>query len=257
MATQDVPDPDPSAKRGSSARAHQLVIDHIEALIRHGSLQRGDRLPGERQLADMLGVSRASVREAVRSLRAIGVLAERTTAGPESGAALASGPSDALTSMLRLHIALSNFTETEVVRTRLMVEQWAAREAAVLASREDIQQLEGVLEEMERPGIDRARFNALDSSFHAGIALTCQNRLLGCLAGALRDAVERHRLDAMQALGPWEQVAADLRAQHREILTFIAAARPEAAAEALHHHLGYMHPAIVDASRRGIPHRGS
>lgn len=228
-----------------SARAHQLVMDHIEALIRGGSLRRGDRLPGERQLAEMLGVSRPSVREAVRSLRAIGVLAERTTAGPESGAALAVGPSDALTSMLRLHIALSNFTETEVVRTRLMVEQWSVREAANLASPEDLQRLEGVLDEMEQPGIDRARFNALDSMFHTGIALTCQNRLLGYLAGALRDSVERHRLEAMENLGPWEQVVADLQVHHREILTFIAAGRPEAAAEALHHHLGYMHPAII------------
>ncbi|MBC3189551.1 FadR family transcriptional regulator [Pseudonocardia sp. C8] len=250
MTAQDVPDFDPRGKRRSSAHAHQLVIDHVEALIRRGSLRRGDRLPGERQLAEMFGVSRASVREAVRSLRAIGVLAERTTAGPGSGAALASGPSDALTSMLRLHIALSNFTETEVVRTRLMVEQWAVREAAALASPEDIQRLEAVLDEMDRPGIDYAQFNALDSTFHTGIALTCENRLLGCLAGALRDAVERHRLEAMQARGPWDQVAANLRAQHREILTFIAAGRPEAAAEALHHHLRYMHPTIVSTLNR-------
>ncbi|MBC3189556.1 FadR family transcriptional regulator [Pseudonocardia sp. C8] len=250
----DVPQPDATGwQRVRRARAHELVIEQIEAQIRRGGLQRGDRLPGERQLSGLLGVSRASVREALRSLEALGILAERTTAGPESGPVLASGPSDALSSMLRLHIGLSNFTEVEVVQTRLMVEEWAVRDAAVRITPDDIAELSAVLDRMDRPGIDIVQFNALDSAFHNGIALACQNRLIGHLTGALRDAVERHRLVAMRSFGPWKQVSVQLQTQHRDILDCIASRQPDAAAEALRHHLEHTYPGIVG----GRPGRSS
>ena len=172
------------------ARVHELVIEQIEERIRHGGLQRGDRLPSERQLSELLGVSRPSVREALHSLEALGIVAERVTSGPESAKVLATEPSDALTSMLRLHIGLSNFAEVEVVQTRLIVEEWAVREATTKATAAEIAQLTQMLEAMEKPGVDIVQFNALDSIFHTSIAQACGNRLIAYLTGALRDTVE-------------------------------------------------------------------
>ncbi|CAN7697667.1 FadR/GntR family transcriptional regulator [Mycolicibacterium frederiksbergense] len=229
------------------SRVHELVVEQIEERIRHGGLQRGDRLPSERQLSQLLGVSRPSVREALHSLEALGIIAERVTSGPESAKVLATEPSDALTSMLRLHIGLSNFSDVEVVQTRLIVEEWAVREASSTASPADIDELAGTLDLMEKPGVDMLRFNALDSVFHTGIAQASKNRLIAYLTGALRDTVERHRLAAMRALGPWPTVSLCLQAEHRSILGAISAGDPDTAAAALRNHLRHTYP---DASGR-------
>jgi len=225
------------------ARVHELVIEQIEERIRRGGLQRGDRLPSERQLSQLLGVSRPSVREALHSLEALGIIAERVTSGPESAKVLATEPSDALTSMLRLHIGLSNFAEVEVVQTRLIVEEWAVREAAAKATAAEIAQLTQMLEAMEKPGVDILQFNALDSIFHTSIAQASRNRLIAYLTGALRDTVERHRLSAMRALGPWPEVSKCLQAEHRSILNAISAGDADAAAAALKDHLHHTYPA--------------
>ncbi len=230
------------------ARVHELVIDQIEERIRHGGLQRGDRLPSERQLSQLLGVSRPSVREALHSLEALGVIAEPGTSGPDSVKLLATEPSDALTSMLRLHIGLTNFSEIEVVQTRLMVEEWAVREAATAATPADIDNLSRTLDAMELPDVDILRFNALDTLFHTGIAQASGNRLISYLAGALRDTVERHRLAAMRALGPWPSVSASLQSEHRRILAAIAAGDGDAAAAALSDHLRHTYPALAEQS---------
>lgn len=225
-------------------RAYELVLEQIETQIRQGGLQRGDRLPGERQLSELLGVSRPSVREALRSLEALGIVSARVSAGPESAAVLATAPSDALSSMLRMHIGLSNFTEMEVVQTRSMVEERAAREAADNITAEEAQGLRRILEAMDRPGIDIMAFNALDSSFHTGIANAGKNRLVAYLVGALRDAVERHRLTAMRSLGDWADVSRDLQMQHHRLLDCIERGDSDAAAHAIRDHLQRTYPAV-------------
>jgi DNA-binding FadR family transcriptional regulator len=229
------------------SRVHELVIEQIEERIRHGGLQRGDRLPSERQLSQLLGVSRPSVREALHSLEALGIVAERITSGPESAKVLATEPSDALTSMLRLHIGLSNFSELEVVQTRLIVEEWAVREAAAMATPTEVEALARTLKLMERSDIDILRFNALDTVFHTGLAQASGNRLIAYLTGALRDTVERHRLAAMRSLGPWHSVSQTLQIEHRSILDAVAAGDGDAAAAALRNHLRHTYP---DAERQ-------
>lgn len=145
--------------------------------------------------------------------------------------------------MLRLHIGLSNFAEVEVVQTRLIVEEWAVREATTKATAAEIAQLTQMLEAMEKPGVDIVQFNALDSIFHTSIAQACGNRLIAYLTGALRDTVERHRLSAMRALGPWPEVSNRLQAEHRRILRAISAGDADAAAAALKDHLHHTYPA--------------
>lgn len=224
------------------ARVHELIIEQIEDRIRHGELQRGDRLPSERQLSQLLGVSRPSVREALHFLEALGVIAERVSAGPESTKVLATEPSSALTSMIRLHIGLSNFSEVEVIQTRLVVEDWGVRQAAAEASAEDLADLGRTLEAMDQPGLDIMRFNALDSVFHTGIAKASGNRLLAYLTAALRDTVERHRLSALRTLGAWPQVAQALQAEHHRILDEISKGNADAASAALRDHLRHAYP---------------
>ncbi len=109
---------------------YELVLQQVEADLAAGRLRLGGRLPGERALAEQLGISRPSVREAVRVLEALGVVRTATGSGPEAGAVIVAEPSAPLTALLRLHLATSHLPMEDIVQTRVLLESWSAREAA-------------------------------------------------------------------------------------------------------------------------------
>ncbi|HEY5853762.1 MAG TPA: GntR family transcriptional regulator, partial [Aldersonia sp.] len=111
-------------------RAHELVLQRIEHDLSEGALAVGDRLPGERTLAEELQVSRSSVREAIRVLEAMGVVRTAAGSGPESGAIVVADPVASIGSALRLHMATKLLPIADIVSTRILLETWAVREAA-------------------------------------------------------------------------------------------------------------------------------
>lgn len=127
---------DPQWRPLAQARAYELVVARIEEQILSGTLGVGDRLPAERDLASMLGVSRAAVREAIRSLEAQGVLASAVGAGRDAGTTVSALPSEALTRFLRLHVALANFPMNDVVDARVMLERGSVRLASATSTPE-------------------------------------------------------------------------------------------------------------------------
>ena len=89
----------------------------------------GGRLPAERSLAEQLGVSRTSVREAIRILEAMGVVRAGVGSGPDAGTVVISDPTAALGSALRLHVATQHLPVADIVETRVLLESWAAARA--------------------------------------------------------------------------------------------------------------------------------
>ncbi|GEO95052.1 FadR/GntR family transcriptional regulator [Kocuria turfanensis] len=80
----------------TASRMYTVVLDWLEERLRSGEISVGDKLPGERQLAEEFGISRASVREAIRILDAMGLVRSSTGSGPAAGAVVISEPSAAL-----------------------------------------------------------------------------------------------------------------------------------------------------------------
>src|SRR5207249_7012822 len=156
-----------------------------------------------------LGVSRASVREALRVLEALEFIHARTGTGEGSGSIVVREPmaGGAMTSLLRLHVGLSHFTMPDVVETRAVVEAWAARMAARRAGRADLEKLDGILRRMESPSLSRWDFNELDTQFHVGLAETSGNRLVTYFMHAIRDAVRFEMVAAFDRLADWQTVA--------------------------------------------------
>ena len=103
-------------------RSYDLLLENIEADLRSGAISLGDQLPGERALAETYGISRASVREGIRILDAMGVLRSSSGSGPKSGAIIISEPSAGLSSALRLHMASSRLPVADIVQTRVLLE---------------------------------------------------------------------------------------------------------------------------------------
>lgn len=200
------------------SRTYELVIDRVEEQILTGQLRVGDRLPAERELASMLGVSRAAVREAFRALEAQGVLRMSVGTGPDSGTTVAAMPSAALNRLLRLHVALANFPMKHVVEARIMLERASARNAADRASEDELADMRALLDEMDDPDCDRERFNELDTEFHVAIAEAGGNRLIADMTIAIRDSMRRPLLTAFHQLGDtWSEIAEGLRADHHAI----------------------------------------
>ncbi len=230
------------------SRSHELVLDQIEEQILAGTLRVGDRLPGERDLASHLQVSRAAVREAIRSLEAQGVVRSGVGSGKDAGTVVSAMPSQALTRLLRLHVALANFPMLDVVDARVMLERSSAALAAGHASTEDFETMRTALEGMERPDVDQEKFNDLDTAFHVAIAEASGNRLVADMTIALRDSMRRPILHALNGLGSdWVRVADQLRADHRAILAAIESGDGELAAERVDQHIRSAHTALSTA----------
>ncbi|GLW10791.1 GntR family transcriptional regulator [Microtetraspora sp. NBRC 13810] len=223
------------------ARTFEDVLAEIERRIVADGLTPGDRLPGERRLAEQLQVSRSSVREALRVLETLGVVSSQAGRGPDAGAVLTSRPGDALTDLLRLHLGLSSLSMREVVETRMMIEQWSAGRAAGHATAEHLALLRAALANMERSG-SVEEFVRHDAGFHLAIAEMSGNRLQAATMRALRAAVEGYAVEAVTRLGGTER----LMAEHRAIYDAIAAGDREAAVTATTRHLTHTYPEISE-----------
>jgi GntR family transcriptional regulator, transcriptional repressor for pyruvate dehydrogenase complex len=223
-------------------RTYELVLDSIETQIVSGALRAGERLPPERELAALLGVSRPAVREALRILEAQGVVRSQVGKGPDSGTTIDRVPRDALARLLRLHVALGSFELEDVVETRVALERSSVVLACRNAGPQNLARMRAALVAMDEPKIDLERFNQLDTDFHMALAEAGGNRLMSDVTGAIRESVRMPILASMSAMPQtgeegWPRVRDGLRADHHEIFAALEAGQAEQAADLLEAHI--------------------
>lgn len=209
----------------------------IEERILDGRLKAGDKLPSERDLAALLGVSRPSLRESLRVLEALGIVEIRPGGGAEGGAVLVGEPGSGFVNLLKLQLALGQFDQTDVLETRIALETWCCEEAAVRATEQDHKELGLILDLMDDPDITTTEFNRLDAAFHVRIAESTGNSLTSHLMGSLRIAINRQMIEAYARLENWKKTATAVRREHREILEAIQRREPTAARQAVGDHI--------------------
>ncbi|MER6500426.1 FadR/GntR family transcriptional regulator [Streptomyces sp. NPDC001455] len=228
------------------SRTHELVLQSIEQRVFAGELKAGDRLPPERELAPVLGVSRSALREALRVLETIGVLVAQPGRGPDAGARIVRNPDDALGRLLRLHFALGSYGLHDVLEARVALERSSFEAAARHATKEDLDEAEGLVERMREPGIEVAEFNDLDTRFHVHIARSSGNELTSTLTSAVRESVRPLILRALERTEDWPATAAALDAEHAELLGLLRAGRGADAADLVERHIRNLHGTLVD-----------
>lgn len=222
-------------------RTHQVVSAWLEQELAAGRLAIGSRLPGERTMAEQLGISRASVREGTRVLEALGVVRAGVGSGPQAGTIITGNPALALDSALRLHVASTHLPVRDIVETRLLLEAWAAEHA-----RRDSPALERaaqLLDEMDgmdgRDGEDIGpeAFLERDALFHVALAEAAGNVLVGAMMGSLRGSIAAYTQRLTADLPAWEVTSARLRREHRAILAAIVEGEGRRAADLVRHHI--------------------
>lgn len=187
----------------------QRALDQLQTLIINKSLKPGEKLPPERTLGEMLGVSRTVVREVVRLLTAKGLVEVRAGSGTyvcELGAEIVTSPIDLLlqASVLRIE---------DIHETRTALEIGIAELAAERAGPSEIREMERNLQEMKRlygDGRDRldvAVFASTDVEFHALLAHATRNPLLEVLVDSLNGVMKQVRFQLLDTIGQAPQRA--------------------------------------------------
>ncbi|NLU69911.1 FCD domain-containing protein [Streptomyces sp. HNM0574] len=230
------------------SRTHELVLESIEERVLAGDLKAGDRLPPERELAPVLGVSRSALREALRVLETIGVLTAQAGRGPDAGARITLNPDDALGRLLRLHFALGSYSLEDVLEARVTLERSSFQAAAEHASAEDLDEAEELVARMAEPDVSPVEFNDLDTRFHVRIARGSGNELTSTLTSAVRESVRPLILRALEAAEDWPATARALNAEHKELLRLLRSGKGVRAAALVEKHIRGLHGTLVPAS---------
>ncbi len=208
-------------------KVYQAVAKQLERHITE-QLKPGDLLPPERQLVQMLGVSRGSVRDAIRSLEVMGLLEPRQGVGTvvcTRSAGAASPLADALLDNRKL--------VAELIDVRRMIEPHLVRRAARYASKDDIAEMEEILARQEAK-VKRGELAVEeDSEFHYSIALSSNNSAILKLVDVLMDLLRETRQHSLQAKGRQEKSLAG----HRRILSALKRHDSDAAEVAMRRHL--------------------
>jgi len=208
--------PAPAAiERVAHVPVYGLVVDKLRRAIHNGSFVPGDKFPPERELSKQLGVSRASVREAIRVLEGEGYVETRRGASGGIIVLDRAQTEDRLAEVIR-----AKLPEIEqAIDFRLAVECGAARLAAVRRTDDDLARLRAAFQTMAASRETRAA----DSAFHPGIAAAARN-----------DWMERSIEDARAFL--WmtvdkvaENVFRTAQLHHGQILAAIEQGDPDAA----------------------------
>lgn len=215
--------------RPKSGRAYQLIVDAVERELASGALRPGDRLASEREMVVRFGVSRTSVREALRVLENSGLV--RSRHGDRSGPVVldpADGPlTDTIGRIARLH----GCTAGELVGFRMTLESAANQLAAALRTEDQLAAMRKSLDEM-RAAIDAgpAEFGEADFAFHEIVAKASRNTLIqSSLHAARRAAVAQIDDKIARASDRRAQMEESLRV-HEQVVDAIERGDGEAAA---------------------------
>ena len=221
--------------------AYELVLEQLRRSIDQGHFAPGDKLPPERDLARQLGVSRTTLREAVRVLE--GERAVEVRRGSTGGIIVRHAPARPAGSRARLR------EFDEIIDFRLAIEPMSARLAAERRSKTDLTALARALARLDALAAHGAegRFGdwlRADSDYHVLIGRAARN-------GRLATAIETARAGMFNPVGAvWGRLEEAAHAQHAEILDAISAGDGERAAKAMTRHIEGTRADIAALARR-------
>ncbi|WP_285760169.1 FadR/GntR family transcriptional regulator [Nocardiopsis ansamitocini] len=208
----------------------QRAIERIKSMIAEGALGPGQRLPTERELSAEMGLSRSSMREAIRALITLGVLEARHGAGVY---VTALRPADLLETFSVLAEISHGQTLVEVLQVRRMLEPAATALAAARATDDQLRHLAGLLDRIGH-GTSVGETVSADLTFHQAIVASTNNATLAAINGGLSS----HTFNARVWRGHREEgMTVRLREDHERIYRALLARDPDAARAAATMHI--------------------
>ncbi len=213
-----------------TSRMAETVVAQIRAAIESGQIRTGERLSGERVLAEQFSVSRGCVREALRILEVMGFVKVRQGRGAfvsNSGA----GP---ISNTIWLPWLAAHKDEVlELQEVRDAIETKVSALAALNATEDDLDAIRAILDEAQRPGVTADEAQILDFRFHEALANTSKNRILVKLSKSLGGALSSDRRAVFEIPGRIESSFQE----HRRVFDALVARDPVGAAREMSRHV--------------------
>jgi GntR family transcriptional repressor for pyruvate dehydrogenase complex len=208
----------------------EAIVQRVVQMIGDGEWKAGDRLPSQRQLAQELGVSMASLREALQTLQGMGVLELRHG----QGTFVCHDPSQIIERCLNLALLLDKEMVIDFLDARRAVEGGLAYLAAKRATDEQVGQLAGLVDGMKEAveAGDSNKFEELDVAFHTLVSEISNNSILQYLGGILFVNLEEFIQVMPHTPHGWQR--------HADVYSAIEAREPDHSQRAMH--------ALVDAT---------
>jgi GntR family transcriptional repressor for pyruvate dehydrogenase complex len=206
------------------------IIKQIRDSIIAGQVKPGERLPSERQLSEKFGVGRTYVRDAIKKLEFFGIL----KTNPQSGTVVAGIDISAMEGLFTNVIKMGNYDFASLVETRVLLEVFATRQAALKRSKDDLKQLEIALDnyrikvEAGNPGVQE------DFNFHLKVAEASHNQVIKSLMLIIiPDIIQTYRRLNICGDGRFYKSLDE----HNAIFECIASKNADRAEKSMRHHL--------------------
>lgn len=216
-------------------RVFQEILDQMKILFRTKQLSIGQKIPPERELAEQLGVSRSSLREALKVLGAIGVIDSRTG----EGTVVAQAAPEQIGHLLTLVFASGQISTFDLYEARMVIEGEAAALAADRRTDAELSEMAKALEVLQTTTSPEMAARA-DQDFHAGLIRAANNFVLQFVSSSISDVLHEQIVDTR---GSFYEEASDVlgqfQKQHWEIYHCLVQRDGAGAKDAVLHHLRY------------------
>jgi GntR family transcriptional repressor for pyruvate dehydrogenase complex len=229
------------------SRASQDIVQQIKERIFAGKLAPGDHLPSEKELAEQFGLSRITVRDALRVLESQGLVAIKVGAG--GGAFVASPSSQPLSNMLSDMLRLQGGTVRDLVEARHVIETSIVTLAAERATAEDLEAMRRAIAAARAArAAGEQRFTPHSVDFHLALAVAAKNQVLLFTVNSLQTFFH----DTLDRLLPDDRMAQRAIEDHQKLLNAIAARDAELAGRVMRDHLAYFEKRVQKLERLRI-----
>lgn len=219
-------------EHGYQEKSYMRVIDYIKKQIRNGELNIGGKLPAERELSEILGISRNSVREAIRTLDIMGVISSQQGAGNF----LTGNFENNLVESMSMMFLLNQIDYKQVSQLRRALEMEALMLAIDNITEEEIQALKKIISQLENE--TEANNVVLDKKLHYNIALASKNTLIINILQALSEILDKFIVDLRREILSQEDSRKLLMEAHNGMIESLIAKDKNLAYESINKHFG-------------------
>lgn len=223
-------------KQVKSKKVYQHVVEQIQVMVMNGDLKKGDKLPTERALAEQLGVSRTSIREALRSLEMVGLVESRQGEGNFIGGNIRGNFFEPLSVMFMLN----HGDPRDILELRMVIEVEAASLAAKRVKKEgreeDVKELNDIMQKLRNASNEEDSSN-MDLQLHYKISEITGNYLIMMLLDTISSLMETFIESARGMILQDSENKEKLFSEHQNLVDAISAGDSRKAVKAMRAHL--------------------
>lgn len=216
----------------TSARISATIVDQIRALIHQGQLEPGDRLPSERELCTSFGVSRVTIRDALRVLESSGLIEIRV--GAHGGAYVTAPTTSTISAGLTDMLAMSSLTGAEITEARIIFELGIIELVCERALEDDFAALEEICTR-SFASLESGHYDMdLSAEFHVRLAKSAHNRTLDLIVESFQGPLRYSLIEAQHAAPVMGDPGV---VEHQKLLQALRDRDPALARDILYRHL--------------------